>query len=788
MIYSPIPIFTDHDFQQQRERLLDRLLVLLALVLFPSLIFLGIRSFYFGWNFNSSLQISLYVIFIVFAWQRRRIPYFWRAGLMVGLWWLSAASSLLLMGPLLEGRTMMVLLSLFTMLLLPMSIGWGSIILVALTVATIATAVLWFEWQFDADYAVLIDHPLYWIFSAYNLSIFSGIAAYMVWEMIHRLRTALAQSREYTLQLEETQQLARLGSWHYDIQHDIFSGSKQFYHLFGLPSGAQYSFKQMNDFVLSEDQPQVQEVFQRCIEDGAAYRLECRVKVGKDVFWLLVYGHCKRDSHHRINELFGTVQDISAYKHAEHALRESEERFRQFADNIDAVFWVRTPQQILYINPAYETVWGRTCASLYENPYSFIESIHPDDKTRIITAMQEELKNSGTFNQIYRIIRPDQSIRWIHARSYPVLATDGGTIRLTGIATDISKRRQAESELVHAREAAEAANRAKSAFLANMSHELRTPLNAIMGYAQILAKNCDLSTENRHMAQIINRSGEHLLLLLNDILDLSKIEAGRYDLSPIPSNLKVFLQSLVEIFTIRTQQKGLEFYKSFADNLPTMVLMDERRVRQIVLNLLSNAIKFTESGFVRLECTYYNGRLYLSVTDSGIGIAPQRLKNIFQPFQHSGDDRYKMQGTGLGLAISHKLATLMDGKLSVSSVTAQGSRFQLEILLPLLNHNDSPAPQTNAPTATLLPSEHYEQYQHNKNLSNNTLLKLSSNKINLSLEHKEQLRAWISRGEISAILNCLNTLAHDSNEDVTELLELAKNFRLNELRKKLDQE
>ncbi len=242
-----------------------------------------------------------------------------------------------------------------------------------------------------------------------------------------------------------------------------------------------------------------------------------------------------------------------------------------------------------------------------------------------------------------------------------------------------------ETELAKARDQAMAANQAKSAFLANMSHELRTPLNGILGYAQIFSKDRQLNEQQQTGIRIIQRSGDYLLTLISDILDLSKIEAGKLEIFPAEFHLKPFLNSLAELFKMRAQQKEIEFVYKFSDNLPIGVSGDEKRLRQIVINLLGNAIKFTKQGQVSFSVDYYENKFIFKIIDSGIGIAKAELENIFLPFQQAGDKNSKEQGTGLGLSITKKLIDRMGGKLHVDSVLGQGSTFWVELELPVIS-------------------------------------------------------------------------------------------------------
>jgi len=247
---------------------------------------------------------------------------------------------------------------------------------------------------------------------------------------------------------------------------------------------------------------------------------------------------------------------------------------------------------------------------------------------------------------------------------------------------DRIKERTAELEI--AKDKAEVANRAKTAFLASMSHELRTPLNAILGYAQILQHDSNLGERNAVGLATIQQSGEHLLTLINDILDLSRIEAGRLDLFVSPIDLPSFLQSITDTISIKAEQKGLLFTLDTVGDLPRAAQVDDKRLRQVLLNLLDNAVKFTDLGGVSLRVRKLPGdegrpRLRFEVEDTGIGIEAEHLATIFLPFEQVGDPHRRMGGTGLGLAVSRQLVRRMGGDIDVQTEVGRGSRFWFDI-------------------------------------------------------------------------------------------------------------
>ena len=364
-------------------------------------------------------------------------------------------------------------------------------------------------------------------------------------------------------------------------------------------------------------------------------------------------------------------------------LRERESRIRRLIDsNVVGIFFWTMSGAITDANDEFLRLAGHSRDALLRGQLTW-QTMTPPEYHELDRQSIEQLRAGGIATQQERDLLRGDGTR------VPVLM--GGTLlegsqeQGVSFVLDITERRQAELER-GARRVAEAASRAKSEFLATMSHELRTPLNAVLGYAQILARDTTLTARQRDRLTVIYQSGEHLLTLINEVLDVAKIEAGKLGLEPSVVPLTTFLATIREIILIKAQEKGLDLNWNIAPDLPQAIYADERRLRQVLLNLLANAVKFTDRGRVRVSITIAGpARLHFRVQDTGIGMSADQLQRLFQPFEQVGEERRRTGGTGLGLAISRSLVRLMGADIQVESQLGAGSTFWFELDLPVVN-------------------------------------------------------------------------------------------------------
>jgi PAS domain S-box-containing protein len=383
--------------------------------------------------------------------------------------------------------------------------------------------------------------------------------------------------------------------------------------------------------------------------------------------------------------ILSIARNIEDQKRSEEYLRESEERFRQLAENTNDVFWLWTGNKVLYVNAALKKIWGIDPEHMIDNPGLLEASVHPDDRDSFrLVYNPKDADLQKPHEEQYRIIRPDGEIRWIWSRTYPIRDEQGSIVRYAGIASDITGQKKIEKELIAAREQAVESDRLKSAFLANISHEIRTPMNGIIGFSELL-DNSDLGIDKRKMyVDIVKSSGLQLVRIIDDIIDISKIEANQLTLNYTSCSLEKIMGELLLMYQKQLLQKGSKEVNIFAHcgvvSQEALIRIDETRLRQILINLINNSIKFTEAGEVRFGCDLVNNELRFFVADTGIGIPPEIHQQIFKRFRQGSETlSRKFGGTGLGLAISEGLVQLLGGRIWFESEPENGSVFYFTV-------------------------------------------------------------------------------------------------------------
>jgi PAS domain S-box-containing protein len=373
---------------------------------------------------------------------------------------------------------------------------------------------------------------------------------------------------------------------------------------------------------------------------------------------------------------------------AEERLRENAERIGLAEQSAGFGLWeVDASDNTFAMSEGYAAIVGMSGGATRLTGKQARDLMHPADWPALQGAIQRALVTGEMFENEHRVVTKNGAPRWLRTQAC-VASTANGQRRLTGVAIDISKEKEMVLRLEQACADAEAATRAKSEFLANMSHEIRTPMNGIIGTICLL-QNSGATEEQREHLNTIQSCGESLLQLINDILDLSKIEAGKLTLEQIPFSAEILVEETISVISPTAQDKGLNVFRKFGPDLPGAVLGDPLRLRQILLNLLSNAVKFTEYGSIGVELSAVNrgggsAELQFTVRDTGIGISPEVQKSIFEPFmQADSSTTRRYGGTGLGLTISRRLIAMMKGRLELESEPERGTCFRITVTLPV---------------------------------------------------------------------------------------------------------
>jgi PAS domain S-box-containing protein len=454
------------------------------------------------------------------------------------------------------------------------------------------------------------------------------------------------------------------------------------WHGFGVPTLDDLIGKTDSDFLPHEVAAAHRELEEQVILSGQAIldKEEMTFEIASGRYlWILASKMPLRDNDGNIYGLVGISRDITERKQAEEALRESEEKFRQLAESINQVFWMRDPdaKHVLYVSPAYEKVWGRSSASLLEHPQSFLEAVHPQDQERVLARYKFKLK--GGFDDEFRIIRPDGSLHWVWVRNFPVLNAAGEVYRVVVVAEDITLRKQAEAQEI---ELAAERTRIKvvERFISDASHDLRTPLSIMQTSLYLLEKNTDPEKRKRH-ADNLGEQITHITRVLEDFLNLGKLDQlSHADLHLEECDLSTLVHAIRAEQQPFIAQKQHQVKLNLTPNL-SPIMAEKAELERALRHIIVNAINFTpDGGTITIETRQDKEYTVFEVRDSGIGIGPEDLPFIFERFYRADKARdIATGGSGLGLTIANKIIEAHGGKIEVESTPGEGSVFRVRL-------------------------------------------------------------------------------------------------------------
>jgi PAS domain S-box-containing protein len=544
------------------------------------------------------------------------------------------------------------------------------------------------------------------LLSAEVIDIHGEICVISVSQDISDRKIAEEKLRALAASLAAAQRIASVGNWECDLSDQTTTWSEELSHIFGFDSNqTPPTLTEFAQHVHPDDREQWETTTNTAITSGQSYTLEYRIvrkesttsQTSEDglIRYIEARGEPVIDQQGKVTKLFTTLMDITPRKLAEIALAESEEKYRHLVETSQDIIWSCDAEgHITFVNQAVKQIYGYEPEEMIGSSFSdFLAPTQIDSNWDI---QQRLLTGDSVFQYESIVLAKDGRKIDLNTKAIARLDTEKNIIATTGTTSDITDRKQAEIALRQAKEEADRANRAKSEFLSNMSHELRTPLNAILGFTQLLARDTGLDSDQKQYLEIISRSGEHLLVLINNILQMSKIEVGLVTVNNSTFDLQKMLKNTEQMLNLAAEKKGLQLIFDLPPNLPQYVETDESKLRQVLINIIGNAIKFTAEGGVNLRIkkeqlnenqpqnlSVNNCCLLFEIEDTGSGISPEEMDSLFKPFAQTESGRKAQEGTGLGLPISKQFVQLMGGEMTVSSSVGEGSIFRFDIKVGL---------------------------------------------------------------------------------------------------------
>lgn len=520
----------------------------------------------------------------------------------------------------------------------------------------------------------------------------NGSYRYLSWNYKYDVETNLVfvcarditQQKVYDELSKQANRVAGLGTWSVDVFSQKVYWSSEMYELFDLDATTdEVSFERVLSFLQPDDKDVAVQKYSELEKLGIPFDLETRIITVKGrSFSARVMGSALREGE-QIIRTFGIVQDISKSKEAERVLRYQKDLLNGLLDSSPAIVYVKDLRgYYILVSKQFEKLMGKSKDMLLgKNDFELFEE---RDALRHIRKDQQVLTSRQALNSEDDILMPDGSERHYLSEKFPLWDEEGRIIALAGVSTDITELYRYQKELLSAKEAAEVGTRAKSEFLANMSHEIRTPMNSIMGMAEILLET-PLNDEQKMFVTILSRASENLLSIINDILDLSKIESGQMQVEFVPFSIQEVVRKSIELLQIKALEKKLELSYQIDPQTPDFLMGDSMRVQQVLINLIGNGLKFTEKGFVQVRVNVDPSErkwLHVEVEDTGIGISADQIQRVFGRFaQGDSSITRRFGGTGLGLSISKQLIERMGGHIGVESELGKGARFFFTIPL-----------------------------------------------------------------------------------------------------------